>query len=145
MKISSGRRQGVFIFFPLTDGYKAGKLWCQAMEEAGLSVTEPLSLPGEALWKIPGDGSGSLYACMLHKSCQKGGQRFFLLAEFWLWKEPVLLFCLASFLMMVLSLSCCLYEAVSLWKAEKVMKDMAPVAAAHAKWVERKRMGKSTG
>lgn len=41
-----------------------------------------------SVMEIPGDGSGSLYACMLHKSCQKGGQRFFLLAEFWLWKEP---------------------------------------------------------
>ena len=58
-------------------------------------------------------------------------------------KSRVLLFCLASFLMMVLSLFCCLYEAVSLWKAEKVMRDMAPVAAAHAKWEKEKEWEKA--
>ena len=35
------------------------------------------------------------------------------------------------------------YEAVSLWKAEKVMRDMAPVAAAHAKWEKEKEWEKA--
>ena len=132
--------EGRVFFFPMTDGDKAGKLWCQAMEEAGLSVTEPLSLPGEALWKPQVmEAAPYMPACSINLARRRtaflrrapAGERTGYL--------PARL----HSLWMVLSLSCCLYEAVSLWKAEKVMKEMAPVAAAHAKWEKEKEWEKA--
>ena len=142
-RVKFPQEEGRVFFFPLTNGDKAGKLWCQAMEEAGLSVTEPLSLPGEALWKPQVmEAAPYMPACSINLARRE--DRGF---SFWqssgCGKSRVLLFCLASFLMMVLSLFCCLYEAVSLWKAEKVMRDMAPVAAAYAKWEKEKEWEKA--